>query len=50
MQNNSAVLITNHQSLKLRQHFLLFTLVVFLRICQVGLIKKFTSAYLFQIA
>ena len=50
MQNNSAVLITNHQSLKLCQHFLLFTLVVFLCICQVGLLKKFTSAYLFQIA
>ena len=37
MQNNFAVLITKHQSLKTCQYFILYLLVIFLWICQVQL-------------
>ena len=35
IQNNCAVLVTKHQSLKVCQHFFVFSLVIFLWNCQV---------------
>ena len=51
MQNNCAVSITNHQSLKRCQHFVLFLLVIFLQICQVTqTIKKFVQCVALKVS